>query len=88
MYSNCAVLLLGVDDEFGHKNVEFPTICLEDLHKIIIDTFAAKAAVTLAAIASGDGIVTEQSLVGNDRHDFNVSSINSFMCLHHNALTK
>lgn len=79
MYSNCAVLLSGVDDEYGHKNVEFPTICLEDLHKIIIDTFAAKAAVTLAAIASGDGVVTEQSLIGNDRHDFNVSSLNFFM---------
>lgn len=86
MYSNCAVLLAGVDDEFGHKNVEFPTILLEDLHKIIIDNFVAKAAVTLAAIASGEGIITEQSLVGNDRHDFNVSSLNSLMLPNHIVL--
>ena len=50
-----------------------PQISAGSLHGVIIKFFGATADATIAKILSGDGEVSEHSLIGNSTADYNVS---------------
>jgi hypothetical protein len=58
-----------------HSTRETPTILAGALHGIIINYLGHLAADTIAKIVSGDGEVTEHSLIGDAHADYKVSYI-------------
>ena len=55
------------------STTESPSIFAGTLHGLLIDKFGSMARDVIAKINSGDGEITEQSLVGDSRADYQVS---------------
>ena len=54
-------------------NTETPSISAGILHGLVVNFFGSAALDTMTKIASGDGDVTEQSLMGDGHADYKVS---------------
>ena len=67
-------------------DAESPFVSAGILHGIVLNFFGAAALATISKINSGDGDVTEHSLIGNSNTDYKVSSmitsITQFMIQH------
>lgn len=56
------------------STTENPTILSGILHGLIVDFFGKTALETIAKISSGDGEITEHSLIGDSTADYQVSN--------------
>ena len=72
------VVILDATKFVCDSATDAPSIFAGTLHGLLVDTFGSMARDVISQINSGDGEITEQSLVGDSRHDYQVSFSNSF----------